>query len=168
MSVSKQRQRHFYESEKSVFLMCRLGWFNEAEWPIYFPIIRNQSSPDRSVFIQSGFIWNDFWWPLFMSHSCWNASSSVRSWSLLFRFTPSWPELISCTVQDWISHTYRIHTLSPDEVKSCFCTNYRIATFPQNLLTATCGGSSVSINPCLGSLPWCLGLYVADHLMFSE
>lgn len=95
----------FLQEWKMYFLnaVC-LEWFEEGEWPISFPIMKNQSAPDRCDFIQSGFMWNDFWWPL--------SSRLIHAKMLLHQqgldhyqppATPSWPGLISCTlpVPDW-------------------------------------------------------------------
>ena len=111
---SIQTMSHILRECTTYFLnaVC-LEWSEVAEWPISFPIMKNQSAPDRGVFIQSGLMWNDFWWPLFMSHSWWNASSSARCWSLSPPLPPTLPSgLIFWRVADWISHLQGVHTLT--------------------------------------------------------
>lgn len=130
------------------------------------------------------FIWNYFWWPLYMSYLCWNASSSVRSWSLLFRFKPSWPGLISCIVPDWMPHTdiqgytQWQYTLSHEEVKSSCCTDCWIPTHPPKS-TYIHIWWQLCVHPAVLKNEWIIYAWVlyhdvcddkfgtADHLMFS-
>lgn len=105
----------FLQERKICFInaVC-LGWSEVAEWAISFPIRKNQRSPDRCVFIQSGFMWNDFWWPL---SSCpIQAEMLLHQRALDHYLSPPHPpgrgsSATHHRVPDWISHTCRLCTL---------------------------------------------------------
>lgn len=91
-----------------------LEWFEVTEWPISFPIMKNQSAPDRCDFIQSGFMLNDFWWPL---SPCPIHAEMLPQQQGLDHYRPpphpsgQYSSTALCRVPDWISHTFRACTL---------------------------------------------------------
>lgn len=134
--------------KKNVFLMQCLECFEVAERPIFFPIMKNQSFPDRCDFIQYGFTGNAFWWPL---SSCpLHAEMRLHHQSLdylkLHLHPPSHDSSTAqCQSEGFRTYTLQIHTVNWWNTKCRFILSCTTCWLPVNPLT---GGSQMTLVHC--------------------